>query len=54
MRVGRAGAADALWLRDSLNRESQKYGVWIESADGGMLTLKWHPASAERPSIATG
>lgn len=54
MRVGRAGAVDALWLRDTLNRESQVYGVQVESSDRGMLTLKWHPASAERPSIAAG
>jgi poly-gamma-glutamate capsule biosynthesis protein CapA/YwtB (metallophosphatase superfamily) len=54
MRIGRAGAADALWLRDTLNRESNQYGVKFESADEGMLTLKWHRAPAERPSIAAG
>jgi poly-gamma-glutamate capsule biosynthesis protein CapA/YwtB (metallophosphatase superfamily) len=41
MRVERAAPADVLWLKDVLNRQSQKYGVQVESANGGALTLIW-------------
>jgi poly-gamma-glutamate capsule biosynthesis protein CapA/YwtB (metallophosphatase superfamily) len=47
MRVERAVAGDAAWLRDVLNRESQKYGVQVESADGALLTLKWKGMPAQ-------
>jgi poly-gamma-glutamate synthesis protein (capsule biosynthesis protein) len=52
MRVGRAGTEDTLWLKDTLSREGQKYGVGIETAEGGALGVKWRPAAAEGQSTA--
>jgi poly-gamma-glutamate synthesis protein (capsule biosynthesis protein) len=54
MRVSRAGSVDAQWLKDTLRRESQKYGVEVESADGGALTVKWHRAQADGRSSIPG
>jgi poly-gamma-glutamate synthesis protein (capsule biosynthesis protein) len=54
MRVGRAGSADAQWLRDTLRRESQKYGVEVESADAGALIVRWHRAEADGRSGVPG
>jgi len=42
MRVQHVRAADVLWLRNVLDRESRKYGVQIEMADEGTLVLKWN------------
>jgi hypothetical protein len=43
MRVGRAASRDAQWLQNTLNRESQAYGVAVEAADEGGLVAKWRP-----------
>lgn len=54
MRVQRAAPADVLCLKDVLNRHSQKYGAQVESANGGVLTLKWQGMPAhtnDRPAV---
>lgn len=40
-RVNRAVGADALWLRDTLNREGKKFGTMVEPDDNGALLLRW-------------
>lgn len=37
LRLNRAGAEDARWLRDMLNRESRRFGVRVELDEDGML-----------------
>jgi poly-gamma-glutamate synthesis protein (capsule biosynthesis protein) len=56
MRVNRAGSVDAQWLRDILNRESQKYevGVEVEPKDGRALNVNWHHTRAAGGSNVTG
>jgi poly-gamma-glutamate synthesis protein (capsule biosynthesis protein) len=44
MRVGRADAEGTGWLRETLSRESQKYGVDVEGTECGALELKWNTA----------
>jgi hypothetical protein len=53
MRVSRVSYIDAQWLKDTLSRESRKYGVEFESANAGMLNAKWHQTPAEGHSSAT-
>jgi len=40
-RVSRASRADALWLRDTLNREGKKFGTRVELNEDRTLTLEW-------------
>jgi poly-gamma-glutamate synthesis protein (capsule biosynthesis protein) len=40
-RVNRASRADALWLRDILNREGEKLGTRVELSRDNTLTLLW-------------
>jgi poly-gamma-glutamate synthesis protein (capsule biosynthesis protein) len=40
-KVNRASRADALWLRDSLNREGRKLGTRVELKEDNTLTLQW-------------
>jgi poly-gamma-glutamate capsule biosynthesis protein CapA/YwtB (metallophosphatase superfamily) len=39
-RVNRASEADALWLRDILNREGKKFGTQVEMNEDNTLTLQ--------------
>jgi poly-gamma-glutamate capsule biosynthesis protein CapA/YwtB (metallophosphatase superfamily) len=39
--VTRAGRADAIWLRDTLNREGKQFGTRVELGPEGRLTLQW-------------
>jgi poly-gamma-glutamate synthesis protein (capsule biosynthesis protein) len=48
LRVNRACEADAAWLRDTLNRESEKFGVQFEMAADKSLTAKWQESSPAR------
>ena len=40
-KANRASRADALWLRDVLNRESKKFGTRVEMNHDNTLTLRW-------------
>jgi poly-gamma-glutamate synthesis protein (capsule biosynthesis protein) len=40
-KVNRATRADALWLRDTLDREGKKFGTRVELNEDCTLTLKW-------------
>jgi poly-gamma-glutamate capsule biosynthesis protein CapA/YwtB (metallophosphatase superfamily) len=40
-RANRASSADALWLRDILNREGKKLGTRVEMSQDYTLTLRW-------------
>lgn len=48
MSVRRAGTTDALWLKDTLNRESRQYGVQVQMAADKSLTAKWQEPSPAR------
>jgi len=41
LRVQRAGANDARWLADTLNREGERFGTRVCSTDAGDLELRW-------------
>ncbi len=40
-KANRASRADALWLRDILNREGKKFGTRVEMKQDNTLTLRW-------------
>jgi poly-gamma-glutamate synthesis protein (capsule biosynthesis protein) len=40
-RVNRASRADAVWIRDMLNREGEKFGTRVELNKDHTLTLQW-------------
>jgi poly-gamma-glutamate synthesis protein (capsule biosynthesis protein) len=40
-KVNRASRADALWLKDTLNRKGGKFGTRVESRRHNTLNLKW-------------
>ena len=40
-KANRASRADALWLRDVLNREDKKFGTRVEMNHDNTLTLRW-------------
>jgi poly-gamma-glutamate capsule biosynthesis protein CapA/YwtB (metallophosphatase superfamily) len=40
-KVNRASRADALWLRDVLNREGKKFRIRVELNKDNTLTLQW-------------
>jgi len=40
-RVNSASQADALWLRDTLNREGKRFGTMVEPDGNDMLVLRW-------------
>jgi poly-gamma-glutamate synthesis protein (capsule biosynthesis protein) len=40
-KVNRASRSDALWLRDTLNREGKKLGTTVEINSDNSLTLRW-------------
>jgi poly-gamma-glutamate synthesis protein (capsule biosynthesis protein) len=40
-KVNRASRADALWLKDTLNRKGRKFGTRVESGKHNTLTVKW-------------
>jgi poly-gamma-glutamate capsule biosynthesis protein CapA/YwtB (metallophosphatase superfamily) len=40
-KANRASRADALWLRDLLNREGKKFGTRVEMNQDNTLTLRW-------------
>ncbi|MBA7693682.1 putative polyglutamine synthesis accessory protein [subsurface metagenome] len=40
-RLNRASRSDALWLRDTLNREGKKFGTRVELNTDNTLTLHW-------------
>lgn len=54
MRVGRAGSADTQWLKDTLSRECQKFGVDIEPADRDALSVRWDRALGDCRSSVSG
>ncbi|MEE8118117.1 MAG: CapA family protein [Gammaproteobacteria bacterium] len=41
LKVNRASEAGALWLRDTLNREGEKFGTRVEMSQDNSLVLKW-------------
>lgn len=41
LKVNRASGEDAIWLRDTLNRESKKFGTRVELDSDNTFTLKW-------------
>ncbi|MEO7560680.1 MAG: CapA family protein [Nitrosospira sp.] len=41
LRLNRASANDAAWLRDSLNREGKKFGTSVELNTDSSLMLRW-------------
>ena len=41
LKVNRASKADALWLRDTLNREGKRFGTRVESDGDNTLKLRW-------------
>ena len=41
LRVNRASPSEALWLRDTLNREGERLGTWVELSGDGTLVLHW-------------
>ncbi len=41
-KANRASRADALWLRDTLNRESKKFGTRVELNKDNTMTLQWN------------
>jgi len=41
-KVNRASRGDALWLRDTLNREGKKFGTRAELNEDNTLTLQWN------------
>lgn len=41
-KVNRASRADALWLKDTLNRESKKFGTRVKLNKNNTLTLQWN------------
>ena len=41
LKVNRASRADALWLKDTLNRKGGKFGTRVESRRHNTLKLKW-------------
>jgi len=41
LRAIRASRADALWLRDALNREGKQFRTRVEMDQGDTLTLRW-------------
>ena len=45
-RLRRAGDEDRAWLRDMLNRESERFGIRVRARDDGMLGVEWN-AEAE-------
>jgi poly-gamma-glutamate synthesis protein (capsule biosynthesis protein) len=40
-KANRSSRADALWLRDVINREGKKFGTRAEINQDNTLTLKW-------------
>jgi len=40
-KVNRASRGDALWLRDTLNREGKNFGTRVELNEDNTLTLQW-------------
>ncbi|KAF0220757.1 MAG: putative enzyme of poly-gamma-glutamate biosynthesis [Geobacteraceae bacterium] len=40
-RVTRAAKTDAIWLRDTLNREGKQFGTRVELDEDNVLTLHW-------------
>ena len=41
-KVNRASRGDALWLRDTLNREGKNFGTRVELNEDNTLTLQWN------------
>lgn len=41
LKVNRASKTDALWLRDTLNREGKRFGTRVELNKDNTLTLEW-------------
>ena len=41
LRANRASRADALWLRDTLNREGKQFRTRVEMDQSDTLTLRW-------------
>lgn len=41
-KVNRASRGDALWLRDTLNREGKNFGTRVELNEENTLTLQWN------------
>jgi poly-gamma-glutamate capsule biosynthesis protein CapA/YwtB (metallophosphatase superfamily) len=40
-RLNRASEEDMLWLKDTLNREGERFGTRVETDTEGMLILRW-------------
>ena len=40
-RMNQAVREDAIWLRDTLNREGERFGTQAELHAAGFLTLRW-------------
>jgi poly-gamma-glutamate synthesis protein (capsule biosynthesis protein) len=40
-RLNRASKDDVEWVRDTLNREGERFGTWVEAGSAGDLELRW-------------
>ena len=40
-RLGRASRQDALWIRDTLDREGRRFGTGVELRKDNTLVLRW-------------
>ncbi|RJQ48421.1 MAG: hypothetical protein C4530_24685 [Desulfobacteraceae bacterium] len=47
-RVNRASRKDALWIRDTLNREGKKFGTQVEFDQDFHLVLSWDKSYSHR------
>lgn len=41
MRLNRPSESDVIWLRDTLNREGERFGTRVERTEDGTLQLRW-------------
>ena len=48
-RLNRASEADALWLKEVLNREGEKFGTRVRSDEEGALRLTWGKKQSPLP-----
>ena len=40
-RLNRPTPEDVEWVRDTLNREGERFGTWVEAGSTGDLELRW-------------
>ena len=40
-RLNRPSKEEVKWIRDTLNREGERYETWVEAGRDGALALRW-------------